>query len=187
MRASGADSVYIAGNLGANTGQVVRDLRKTLKPDTQIIAGHNFLPVSLLYDATGPAARGVLVTSPGLLPEALGPAGQAFVRAFGRSQPGHDVTGMDVYAAAATEVLLDAISRSDGTREGVARALKKTSLSDSVLGRLVLDADGEPVDHLFTYVRVQHGRGRQDILNSTEGAEPVGTVDPQPELVGAER
>jgi branched-chain amino acid transport system substrate-binding protein len=185
VRASGADSVYIAGNLGANTGRVIRDLRKALEPDAQIIGGYNLRPVAVLYKAAGPAARGVLVTAPGALPDALGPAGQAFARAFGRSQPGHAVTAMDVYAAAATEVLLDAIARSDGTREGVAGALKQTRMADSVLGPLTLDDNGEPVDNRFTYVRVQHGRGRQDILESVEGAEPVGTVVPPPELVGA--
>jgi ABC-type branched-subunit amino acid transport system substrate-binding protein len=89
---------------------------------------------------------------------------------------------MDLYAAATTEVLLDAIARSDGTREGVARALKQTRLADNVLGPLNLDANGEPVDNPLTYVRVQHGRGRQGILNSTEGSEPV---EPPPERVGA--
>jgi DNA-binding SARP family transcriptional activator/ABC-type branched-subunit amino acid transport system substrate-binding protein/streptogramin lyase len=185
VRASGADSVYIAAGIGANSGQVLRDLRDTLEPDVQIIAGHNFLPVPVLYAEAGPAARGVLITTPGPDPNELTPAGRRFVREFGDTQRGHAVTGWDVRTAAATEVLLDAIARSDGTRDSVAGALERTRLADSVMGPLTLDANGEPVDNAFTYVRVQHGRGRQDILDSVEGAEPVGTVDPQAELVGA--
>jgi hypothetical protein len=42
---------------------------------------------------------------------------------------------LDVYAAAAGEILLDAIARSDGSRESVARALKTVRLRDSVTDR----------------------------------------------------
>ena len=107
------------------------------------------------------------------------------MRDFGATEPGHQVSNLDVYAAAATEVLLDAIARSDGTREGVARALKRTRLADSVIGPLGLQANGEPVANPITYARVAHGGSRQDILLSIEGAKIMGVINPPARLVGA--
>jgi YVTN family beta-propeller protein len=185
VRASGADSVYIGSATPLNSGQVIRDLRKTLDPDVQIIGGQGFTPVSILYENTGPAARGVLVTSAGAFPGGLGPTGRKFVEAFGADQTGHPVSNLDVHAAAATEVLLDAIARSDGTREGVARALKETRLDDSVLGPIELDANGEPVSNLFSILRIERGGAPQNVLLATEGTVPVGTIDPPADLVGA--
>jgi ABC-type branched-subunit amino acid transport system substrate-binding protein len=48
-----------------------------------------------------------------------------------------------VYAAASTEVLLDAIARSDGTRDSVARELLKTRLANSVIGPVSFDKYGD--------------------------------------------
>jgi branched-chain amino acid transport system substrate-binding protein len=180
VRASGADAVYIASELGPNTGQVVHDLRGALSSGVRIIGGHGLLPVSLLYSAAGPSARGLLFTS--ATPSALGPAGQAFARTFAAREAGHPVGDFDLHAAAATEVLLAAIARSDGTRGGAARALRRLRLTDSALGPLALDARGQPVEPRFTVMRVEHGGG-SDVANSTEGAEPVGTVDPPVALV----
>jgi ABC-type branched-subunit amino acid transport system substrate-binding protein len=106
------------------------------------------------------------------------------VREFGAWQPGHQVATLDVYAAAATEILLDAIARSDGTRESVARALKNVRLSDSVLGPLSLDSNGEPASQPITVLRAEHGGGRQDISLGIEGATIVDVITPPAELVG---
>ena len=151
VRASGARAVYIDAYVAANTGQMLRDLRAVLDPEVQIIGSAGLTPVGLLFENTGPAARGVLITIPGLLADELADGGQRFVRAFGPTQPGGRVSMFAVYAAAATEVLLDAIARSDGTRTSVTRALRETRLPDSALGPLELDrerrADLAP-DHL---------------------------------------
>jgi branched-chain amino acid transport system substrate-binding protein len=184
VRASGADSVYLVGTVFENAGQVIRDLRSAVPGDLQIIGGQYFTPVSSVYENTGPAARGVVVTSAGPFPS-LGARGRRFVREFGALQPGRVVSNLDVHAAAATEVLLDAIARSDGTREGVARALKTTRLRDSVLGPLALTPTGEPVRSLFTYMRIERGGARQDVFLATDGAEVAGTVTPPARLVGA--
>jgi hypothetical protein len=41
-------------------------------------------------------------------------------------------------------VILDAISRSDGTREDIVAKMFETNLPDSVVGPLELDANGDP-------------------------------------------
>jgi hypothetical protein len=146
-------------------------------------AGSASHPWRNLFADAGAAARGVLITSPGLTPDRLGASGKRFVRRFGATQPGGRVTAFDVYAAAATE-LLDAIARSDGTRASVVRALSETRLPDSVLGPLALAGNGEPLVQPITVLRDGHGRGRADIVQGLDGAVAVDVITPPARLVG---
>jgi len=185
VRASGVHAVYINSSVEANAGRLLRALRTALGHDAAIIGGLPFLPVSELFEAAGPAARGVFVTVPGWTLDRLGARGKRFVRGFRATQSGGRVTPLVVYAAAGTEVLLDAIARSDGTRASVTRALTTTRLPDSTVGRLGLDARGEPLTQPITVVRAEHGRGRGDIVQSLDGTVPVDVITPSARLVGA--
>jgi branched-chain amino acid transport system substrate-binding protein len=178
VRASGARVVYVAG-----LPEVVPALRAVLDPDVTII-GAGLLPISILFADIGPAARGMLITSQGLTPDRLGSTGKQFVHDFGATQPGGHVATLDVYAAAATEILLDAIARSDGTRESVARALKDTHLPDSVIGPLTLDGNGEPTTQSITVLRADRGGSRKDITLGIEGSTVIDVITPPAELVG---
>jgi ABC-type branched-subunit amino acid transport system substrate-binding protein len=88
-----------------------------------------------------------------------------------------------VYAAAATEVLLDAIARSDGTRASVTRALSETRLPGSVIGPLTLDRNGEPTTQPITVVRVKRGGNALETFG-LEGGEVEGVITPPARLVG---
>ena len=59
---------------------------------------------------------------PGVLLEGLPPAGARWVERFGKTQGSAQIEPSAVYAAQATEVLLDAIARSDGTRASVVKS-----------------------------------------------------------------
>jgi hypothetical protein len=76
----------------------------------------------------GAAGEGMFVTVPGIPPEQLPPAGRRFLRAFGG--PAFVDRGAlgAPEAAQATEVLLDAIARSDGTRASVVGELFETNV-----------------------------------------------------------
>jgi ABC-type branched-subunit amino acid transport system substrate-binding protein len=184
VRASGARAVYLNSSPPLGVGQMIRDLR-VVDPRLRIIGNQGLTPVSALFQSTGSAARGVIMTSPGLTPDALGARGRDFVRRFGATTPGHRVSNLDVYAAAATEVLLDAVAHSDGTRESVARALKRTRLTDSAIGPLALAPDGEPTTNPITVLRVERRVGRPTVFLDTEGAKRISIVDPPARLVGA--
>ena len=183
VRASGARAVYLNSSVPLGVGRVLRDLRAVLDPGVTIIGNQRLTPVWILFKDAGSAARGVIMTSPGLTVDALGARGRRFVREFGAALPKHRVTNLDVYAAAATEVLLDAIARSDGTRESVARALKRTRLADSPLGPLALAPDGEPAVNPFTVLRVERPQ-RGKVFLDTTGATRIGVIDPPAQLVG---
>jgi ABC-type branched-subunit amino acid transport system substrate-binding protein len=185
VRDSGARTIYLNSEVAFNTGQMLRDLRATLGPDMPVIGPFRLLPASLLFANAGPAARGVLITLPGLTTNALGPTGNRFVRDFGATQRDGHVNPFAVYAAAATEILLDAIARSDGTREAVTRALTTARLADSTLGPIALDRHGEPTTQPITVVRAQHGGGNALETFGLDGTETVEVITPPARLVGA--
>ena len=49
-----------------------------------------------------------------------------------------------LYAAQATEVMLDAIAHSNGTRQSVTRALLASCVQNGILGSFCFDANGDP-------------------------------------------
>jgi ABC-type branched-subunit amino acid transport system substrate-binding protein len=78
------------------------------------------------------------------------PAGERFAREFGEVLNG----GWELHAAQATEVLLDAIARSDGTRASVLQELRKTTVRDGLLGDFRFDRHGDMTPAKITISRV---------------------------------
>jgi YVTN family beta-propeller protein len=153
VRASGAGAVYMSSGPAANLGQLLPDLRRALGPRVPIIGHADLTPIPALFANAGRAARRIHFTRSGLPIDRLGATGRRFVREFGGTQPDGQVRAWDVYAAAATEVLLDAIAHSDGTRASVTRALATTRLPDSVVGPLEFDRRGEPISNPIGVLR----------------------------------
>jgi ABC-type branched-subunit amino acid transport system substrate-binding protein len=180
IKASGARAVYL--QTGTSTQLPV--LRSVVGEDVMIISStFGGLPLSRLFDDAGEAARGVYVTIPGAPLERLPASGQRFVRDLAVTRPGTRVPTWAVYAAAATEALLDAVARSDGTRESVAGALATVDLPDSVVGPLRFDRRGEPAINPVAIVRADHG-GEPDDGVITAGGTVVEVLEPPASLVG---
>ena len=157
IEASGARAVYL--QTGAD--RFIAPLRGRLGDEvTVILAAFGGIPISGLFDAAGDAARGIHVTIPGLPVDRLPAAGRRFVRDFGSTRPGGRVPEWAVYGAAATEALLAAIARSDGSRASVARALASVDLPDTPVGRLRFTRGGEPTTNPVAIVRAERGGGR---------------------------
>jgi branched-chain amino acid transport system substrate-binding protein len=159
VRRARADAVFVAGLVGSNGGPLIRALRARLGPRVPLIAANPFGPVDFLYDESRGAAKGMYLSAPGLPVDRLGARGRRFVRDFAATQPGLPVGSYAVYAAAATEALLDAIARSDGTRASVSRHLLATHLKDSVIGPLSFDRNGDLVAPPVTIMRVRRRDG----------------------------
>ena len=120
-----------------------------------VIAPDSFVPASYARRVIGPAATGMYVSG-GLVTEPLQqlpPEGQRFTRALSATQRGRNVNVFAPYAALATEVLLDAISRSDGTRASIARELFRVRLKKSVFGPFSFDRNGDPNTNLIPVFR----------------------------------
>jgi branched-chain amino acid transport system substrate-binding protein len=138
------DVVYLAGLTQVNANTLVRDLRRALPQRVRLIGPDSFAALDIVQEL-GAAGEGMLVTVPGIPAELLPRAGRRFAREFGR--PLTPVLGPGALGAAeaaqATEVLLDAIARSDGTRASVVEKLFATEVTDGILGSFRIDRFGD--------------------------------------------
>jgi ABC-type branched-subunit amino acid transport system substrate-binding protein/streptogramin lyase/predicted Ser/Thr protein kinase len=155
---SGADGVFLGGTQTPYGRTPVRDLRAVLGRRVQILAPDGF-PAEALIQEAGPAAEGVVVSVPVVDPARLPPAGRRFVDAFeqaieGKAAPHSPPT------AQATEVLLDAIAASDGTRASVTRNLLRTRVENGILGSFEFDANGDTTTGGVTMYRIEGGKPR---------------------------
>jgi ABC-type branched-subunit amino acid transport system substrate-binding protein len=140
---SGAQGVYITG-LGTEGGvEVLQALRARLGDRIEIMAHDPFVRIADLLEFAGPAAtRGLYISATDVPPAAPGQSreGRRFARAFGVLE--EPVFGV-LQAAQATELVLDAIARSDGTRASVLEELRGARVEDGILGDFRVDRHGD--------------------------------------------
>jgi ABC-type branched-subunit amino acid transport system substrate-binding protein len=165
---SGADGVFLAGYRDVD---LVREVRSALGPGVRIMAPDAFLPAADLVAGAGRAAEGMIMSVLGPPPERLTGRGKEFVTAFGEAIGG-PVEPFAVHAAAATEILLDAIARSDGTRASVTANLLSTRIEDGILGETAFDENGDIASKAVTMYEIRDGR-----------AEVLDVVIPSDDLV----
>jgi branched-chain amino acid transport system substrate-binding protein len=137
---------------------LVRELRRRLGEDLPILGPDSWADGPAVIDALG-HARNIHFTYPGVPLERLPPNGQRFVREFADTQPGGFVTADAVYAAQATEILLDAIARSDGSRRSVTQSLLATDVDDGLIGPVRFDGNGDVRPRTFTVSRITRRTG----------------------------
>ena len=154
---SGADAVVLGHALCCGGGDLIEALRKRMGTRVTLLAGDGFYEPDTLR-ALGRPADGLYVEVPHLSPAApdLTPAARRFVREFGVRA---DEAGV-LEAAQATETVLAAIARSDGTRASVLAELQDTREQDSILGDFTFDPYGDMTPALFTILRVTGTRSR---------------------------
>ena len=174
-----ADGAFLAGTLGANGGPLTRALRTRLGARFPLIAPDGFGPVRFLFDFSNGAAKGMYISVSGPPNAHLGERGRHFIREFGATQPRIPVGSFAVHAAAATEVLLAAIARSDGTRASVSRELMATRLDDGILGPVRFDRNGDMTAPVVTIMRVRGRDGASDV-EDFEGAAVDRVIAPPP-------
>jgi len=182
IAASGAQAVFVSALLNDDLGAVIRTLRKRLGPGVDVMAPDSFAPAGVLRHVVGPTARGIFFTYPGVVTTRLPPAGARFLRRFTRTQSGVTVESFAIFAAQATEVMLDAIARSDGTRASVVSAVFATRLRDQLIGDIEFDARGDLKVAPITIMRVTGG-GSPSTIASIAGATVERVDHVSPELV----
>ena len=141
VAAAQPDVVYLAGLTQGNAKTLVEDLRAALPAGVEILAPDGFA-YSFVAQELGAAGEGMLVTATSVPSDLLPPAGEQFVREFGHDVGEPGFLGAPE-AAQATEVLLDAIARSDGTRAAVVEELFATKVENGILGSFSFDAYGD--------------------------------------------
>jgi DNA-binding SARP family transcriptional activator/ABC-type branched-subunit amino acid transport system substrate-binding protein len=156
IRATGAGAVFLGTFLLPESVRLLKDLRAELAPATSILLPDGFAPPAALIQAAGVAAEGVTVSAGGIPNSQLPPSGKKFVTAFARAV-GETPFQWPAAAAQATDVLLSAIARSDGTRASVTARLFKTRVSNGILGSFSFDRNGDTTAGAVTIYRIVNG------------------------------
>jgi branched-chain amino acid transport system substrate-binding protein len=145
--------VLLAGVGCPGCGSLIKQLRAAL-PKAAIIVPDAFSPVPALLKLAGPAAEGMYLLQPGLAPSRYGATGQKLQRKFGTTRTG---SGGAPAAAQATEILLAALARSNGTRSSVTAHVLADRVKGGILGTFRFDRNGDMSPGPVTVYRVKHG------------------------------
>jgi ABC-type branched-subunit amino acid transport system substrate-binding protein/DNA-binding beta-propeller fold protein YncE/predicted Ser/Thr protein kinase len=151
------DAVFLGGWLCGSCGELLEELRAQLGRRVAIIAPDGFFPPNYVFEAAGEAAVGMYVSLNQAPTTALPPPAQRFIREFSRRYPEAEIGDFPPwvpYTAQATEALLAAIARSDGTRLSVVRELHELRIVDGILGTFRFDQYGDSTLNYTTIVRV---------------------------------
>ena len=149
------DVVYLVGLPEQNAKTLIEDLRAELG-QVPIITPDSFAAEDIALEL-GPIGDGLLTTVPGIPHSALPPAGKRFLREFGPTTFAPGAQGAPE-AAQATEVLLDAIARSDGMRASVVEEVFATKVENGILGSFTFDELGDIDPAPVGVYRYQDGR-----------------------------
>ena len=150
---SGAQGVVFGGDPLIGAGAVLRAIRARLGARFPIMAGHYFAAgVPDILEFIGPAARGIYSATTDVTRAELEltPAAERFLEDFGEAGPG----GFILESAQATELVLRAIARSDGTRESVLEELKRSRVKNGILGSFRFDRNGDLTPAKMPIIRI---------------------------------
>jgi branched-chain amino acid transport system substrate-binding protein len=153
------DAVFLAGNGPSNGGRLLRDLRGALGKGVGLYAPDGFSLATELVEGAGERAEGLTVTLSAAASSALPRRGREWAAEFTRRY-GSRPCCYAVHAAQVTELVLDAIERSDGTRAGVLDKLMHTRTSDGRVGGFSFDALGDSTLRGISLHRIEGGRLR---------------------------
>ena len=155
-----ADGVFIGGTFDEGQGgggAFIQALRQVLGKKLRILTPDGFTPASVVARDGGRAAEGVFVSVAAPLAQRLPPAGQTFIRAFGRALSA-PIEPYTLTAAQAADVLLGAILRSNGTRSSVTSNIMSTHVTNGLLGSFSFDRNGDTTAGSVTIYRIVNGR-----------------------------
>ena len=150
---SGADGVFLAGPPFAGAERILVSLRARLGEALTVMTTDVFMPIPDLLASVGRVAHGMYISTTDFPPASryLTPEGQRFANDFGvLDSPSPFV----MTAAQATDAVLDAIARSDGTRESVLAELRDTRIEDGFYGSFSLDENGDVQPGRIAIMRV---------------------------------
>ncbi|MGO9790088.1 MAG: BTAD domain-containing putative transcriptional regulator [Solirubrobacteraceae bacterium] len=167
IASSGATAVYLGlDGVGPNEGALIRALRQRLGPQIELLTNWTALPVEPLFHLAGSAAHGVIIATSEVSNGPLDPAGRQFITRFAATQHHAPVNPSALYAAQATEVMLEAISHSNGTRQSVTRALLASCVQNGILGSFCFDANGDPTVAPVTILQANQPAGSAPELDT---------------------
>jgi DNA-binding SARP family transcriptional activator/ABC-type branched-subunit amino acid transport system substrate-binding protein/DNA-binding beta-propeller fold protein YncE len=155
VQRSGATGVFLGGYLEDGSA-LFKALRDSLPTEVRMLTPDGFNGSDLVAEL-GSSAEGMTLSLPGRPISALPPAGRKFVSEFGASLtvPAQTDTA---YAAQATQLMLDAIARSNGTRASVTHQLLTAKVTNEILGNFAITPNGDTTADAITIYQARNGR-----------------------------
>jgi branched-chain amino acid transport system substrate-binding protein len=146
IEGTGADGIFLGGISTNNGGQLVRDKVAVLGDNEAVkLMGSDGFVLTTLFEEAGPEnAEGMYGSAPVIAADNLTGAGEDFVASFTEQYPDESIQVYTSYAAASAQALLDAIARSDGSREDIAAKLLETNIEDGITGPISFNENGDP-------------------------------------------
>jgi ABC-type branched-subunit amino acid transport system substrate-binding protein len=151
---TGADGVFLGIESYPATVGLLTELRARLGSKVQLMAPEVFDPKTALL--AGAAAEGMTITQPGPSNSDLTEKGKQFATSFAKKF-GAEPSRYALAAAQATDVMLDAIAHSDGSRASVTRNLFKTRVSNGILGSFWITPTGDTTLNTVAIYRIIGG------------------------------
>ena len=147
IKSTNAQAVYLGGIVCNNGVKLLKDLRAAVGPKPVFVGPDGWTTYSATL-AAGAAANGMYVSYAGLPLQNLPPKGKAFIAAFGKSlglKAGELPPPYSVYQAQAVQIMMDAISKSNGTRASVTQQMFKARVNNGIMGTFHFDKNGDIV------------------------------------------
>ena len=160
IKALGPDMVYIGGIYDLNGGQLVKDKVKILGDNTKVKMmapdGFTGYPDFLAL----PESAGTYLSFTGLSIDLFPKDGAAakFLADYKKAYKSDPTSSFSVYGGAAMQAIMDAISRSNGTRADIFKKASSINIpaTKSVVGKgIKFDKNGDTVNHDITILVVK--------------------------------
>ena len=134
--------MFLGGLECENGGKLIKDLRAGIG-SAKIIAPDGFSSFTDTISHAGSASEGMYISIAGQPNSKVTNAkGKAFIKGFAKVI-GRDPNPYSLYGAEATQVGLNAIAKSNGTRASVTSNLFKTKVTGGILGSYVINKNGD--------------------------------------------
>ena len=159
IKSTGADGIFIGGVSTNNGGQLVKDKVNVVGDNDKVklMVSDGFV-LTTLFEESGNTVDGAYGSAPTKPPSQVTGAGKEFFDGFEPTlAEGESIQVYTIYAAAAAQVILDAIGKSDGSRSDITAKMFETSLPDSVVGNLQFDENGDPTAGTESIYFAQNG------------------------------
>jgi branched-chain amino acid transport system substrate-binding protein len=159
IAATHPDAIMVGGLVCENGGQLIKDKVAVLGPNSKVklLLPDGFTTSQTITDA-GAASAGLYASVAGVPTDQLKGAGATFVTDFQNTYHPDFVDPYTPYAAAAAQVMLNAIAASDGTRASVSQHLFGQTVTDSVLGTFNINNAGDTNQGSMTVDVVKGGK-----------------------------
>ncbi len=147
IKQTGADGVFLGGLIDENGAQVIKDKVKVLGDNetVKLYMPDGFTTQQTIDESGVQNTRGSFMSVAGVPVDEFTGAAEEFIAEFEPTLGGDPVDPYAVYAAQATQIMLDAIGNSgDYSRQGVIDAMYATQCTGCFLGDFSFNENGDP-------------------------------------------